>query len=377
MKISPLTIQFENRKTITRKSPHQSVPALTNDTVSFKGNMLHDAYGNLTRVLDTQIIPFMKETKPVYSALVDIQKAVNSVFSKFSAEELNLITKKSNFNQALKTYEPFIMRGEAYKQNINNYNRLKTILSGETYNSDEMKSAIQKADVIMSEENPEFKKIKPFMSRYEETFANIEADNEANILANDNKELYQRLVNLKENVAAKVLFYAFKIPLPEASDLIKHQKEVEKEVKKPTQSLMRTLTELEHLQQSADSIVEKMDSYRQSKDEIGRFISDHKNKKTKFPTSEDVKNAYRALSKKCDESVELHKAKLDEFFEKEYKQKNVDVDFAAVDKFLDAQQKAVEMLSGKKKAIDQKNIDENNRRVLKELGYDNPEFFGD
>lgn len=83
MKISPLTIQFENRKTITRKSPHQSAPALTNDTVSFKGNMLHDAYGNLTRVLDTQIIPFMKETKHVYSALVDIQKAVNSVFQNF------------------------------------------------------------------------------------------------------------------------------------------------------------------------------------------------------------------------------------------------------------------------------------------------------
>lgn len=60
---------------------------------------------------------------------------------------------------------------------------------------------------------------------------------------------------------------------------------------------MHTLKTLEHLQQSADGIVQQINTYKQSKDEIGNFISDYKNKENKFPTPAEVQKAYKALTK--------------------------------------------------------------------------------
>lgn len=284
------------------------------------------------------------------------------------------MVRKSNYlqpeyNKSLKPYEAFIIRAEKYKQNLNNYNRIKTILSGENYDNDDIKATIQKADVTMAEVNPELIKIKPFTAKYDEIVKNIEDANEKNILANDDKELYQKLIDLKENYAAKVLFYEFKIPLPEALKLVQLTKNVKKELEKPTKSLMHTLKTLEHLQQSADGIVQQINTYKQSKDEIGNFISDYKNKENKFPTPAEVQKAYKALTKKCDDSAQFHTAKLDEYFEKKYNQQNVNIDFIVLDEFLSTQQKTVETLSAKKKEIDQKYIAENNQNVLKELGY--------
>jgi len=221
----------------------------------------------------------------------------------------------------------------------------------------------------MAEVNPELIKIKPFTAKYDEIVKNIEDANEKNILANDDKELYQKLIDLKENYAAKVLFYEFKIPLPEALKLVQLTKNVKKELEKPTKSLMHTLKTLEHLQQSADGIVQQINTYKQSKDEIGNFISDYKNKENKFPTPAEVQKAYKALTQKCDDSAQFHTAKLDEYFEKKYNQQNVNIDFIVLDEFLSTQQKTVETLSAKKKEIDQKYIAENNQNVLKELGY--------
>lgn len=157
--------------------------------------------------------------------------------------------------------------------------------------------------------------------------------------------------------------------MPEALKLVQLTKNVKKELEKPTKSLMHTLKTLEHLQQSADGIVQQINTYKQSKDEIGNFISDYKNKENKFPTPAEVQKAYKALTKKCDDSAQLYTAKLDEYFEKKYNQQNVNIDFIVLDEFLSTQQKTVETLSAKKKEIDQKYIAENNQNVLKELGY--------
>lgn len=374
MKILPLTIQFENYKSVNRKREYQAVPHLKKDTVNFKGNFLQDAYSNLNTVIDKQILPFINESKLLYKTLVDIQNGINKIISNFSSEEINLMVRKSNYlqpeyNKSLKPYEAFIIRAEKYKQNLNNYNRIKTILSGENYDNDDIKATIQKADVTMAEVNPELIKIKPFTAKYDEIVKNIEDANEKNILANDDKELYQKLIDLKENYAAKVLFYEFKIPLPEALKLVQRTKNVKKELEKPTKSLMHTLKTLEHLQQSVDGIVQQINTYKQSKDEIGNFISDYKNKENKFPTPVEVQKAYKALTQKCDDSAQFHTAKLDEYFEKKYNQQNVNIDFIVLDEFLSTQQKTVETLSAKKKEIDQKYIAENNQNVLKELGY--------
>lgn len=97
------------------------------------------------------------------------------------------MVRKSNYlqpeyNKSLKPYEAFIIRAEKYKQNLNNYNRIKTILSGENYDNDDIKATIQKADVTMAEVNPELIKIKPFTAKYDEIVKNIEDANEKTFL---------------------------------------------------------------------------------------------------------------------------------------------------------------------------------------------------
>lgn len=90
MKILPLTIQFENHKSVNRKREYQAVPHLKKDTVNFKGNFLQDAYSNLNTVIDKQILPFINESKLLYKTLVEIQNRINKIISNFSSEEINL-----------------------------------------------------------------------------------------------------------------------------------------------------------------------------------------------------------------------------------------------------------------------------------------------
>lgn len=110
MKILPLTIQFENHKSVNRKREYQAVPHLKKDTVNFKGNFLQDAYSNLNTVIDKQILPFINESKLLYKTLVEIQNRINKIISNFSSEEINLMVRKSNYlqpeyNKSLKPYE--------------------------------------------------------------------------------------------------------------------------------------------------------------------------------------------------------------------------------------------------------------------------------
>ena len=78
--------------------------------------------------------------------------------------------------------------------------------------------------------------------------------------------------------------YAMLIPLPETYMMMRSFKDVEKELQKPSQSPMKTLTTIEHLQQSSESIIQNFDRYKENKAEITAYIDDYNKNKLNHDT---------------------------------------------------------------------------------------------
>ena len=97
MRILPLSIQLIQKRSLNNNnkvSNPQANSRLQNDTVSFSGSFVEDAYNNLNDTINNRIMPLVEETKPVYQTLVNINKDANKFINKFSEHEMNFLSKK-------------------------------------------------------------------------------------------------------------------------------------------------------------------------------------------------------------------------------------------------------------------------------------------
>lgn len=384
MRILPLSVQLIQKRNINKTDNNNTIPivntGLAKDTVSFSGNILQDSLDNLNEAINTKIQPFIDDSKQTYQKLIDINNEINTVMGEFSKAELKQLVEKSNYsdpvhNDALMPYQPFVQRALFYNENLLSYKKLKKILSSENYYSDAMGELLKNADTVINKSNPEIEKIVKVFDKYHETLINISSSNDSHTLQTENKPLYDKILELNNKYSYGVKALAFSIPLPDSLKLIQDTKKVIKEIQKPTQSLMKTLTTIEHLQQSADSIVGNIDNYENNKDKINTFIADYQKKKEDMPSADEINDAYAKISEICKASVQNHVSELDSYYDKEFVQKGIDIDLDSIDKFLKEQEDVIEPYTLKMKAIKQKQIEENNREVLKRMGYDPSELY--
>lgn len=381
MRILPLSIQLIHKKNLN--SNRVSIPVvnvnntLQKDTVSFSGNFLQDAYDNLESTINNQIMPFVNENKGTYQALIDINNDANSVISKFSEQEMTFISRKvdlQDLSQVEKSefFTPMISRYDAYKRNLSRFNNLKNTLKGDCYSSIDIQNTLKNTQNLLFNNNPEVEKIKPLARKYKEVSANIEKYNNEKTLNASDLPLKEKLHKVNES-RYQAAAYALLMPMPEIFMMLRTFKEAGKEVQHPTQSLMKTLTSVEHLQQSADSIIKDIDRYGQYSNSVNKFIEDYNNDKPSNPSKNDIEAAYDSLIKDCEKNAANEYVKLMDFYNEEYKEKGVTVDFKSFDDYLNKCKNAVDALYNKKKAVDQKIIEENNRKFFEQMGIDSSE----
>lgn len=375
MRILPLSIQLIQKRSLNNNnkvSNPQANSRLQNDTVSFSGSFVEDAYNNLNDTINNRIMPLVEETKPVYQTLVNINKDANKFIMKLSEHEMNFLSKKEqladlSITPENKHYKPYMSRYYKYRQAFNTFSTLKNIAKGENYNKKDLQDALKNAEILLSENNPELNKIMPLAKAYESTAGNIGAYNEDNTLKNSELPLNDKMFKIYE-IRFKSASYAMLIPLPETYMMMRSFKDVEKELQKPSQSPMKTLTTIEHLQQSSESIIQNFDRYKENKAEITAYIDDYNKNKLNNPSDEEFNKTYDCLTKACEKNALKERDRLYNYYENEYLAKGVKVDFKALDKYLNDCEKAVDRLYNKKKQIDKKFIEENNRKFYEKYG---------
>lgn len=384
MRILPLSVQLIRKRNPDKTSNNNTIPIVNNglqkDTVSFSGNILQDSLDNLNETINTKIQPFIDDSKQTYQKLININNDINNVMGEFSKAELKLLVEKNNYsdplhNEDLIPYQTFVERAIFYNENLISYKKLKKTLSSENYYSDAMGELLKDGDTVIYKSNPEIEKIVKVFDKYHETLINISSSNDSHTLRSENKPLYDKILDLNNKYSYGVKASLFSIPLPDALKLIQDTQKVNKELKKPTQSLMKTLTTIEHLQQSADSIVGNIGNYENNKDKINTFIADYQKKKEDLPSADEINDAYAKISEICEASVKKHVSELDAYYDKEFVQKGINIDIDSVDELLKEQEDVVKPCLLKMKAIRQKQIEENNREVLKRMGYDPSELY--
>lgn len=385
MKLLPLSIQFTNQKNNKTKVNNTTVPVRLNylkkDTVSFSGNFLQDAYENLSETVNSKIVPYYHDNKQIFQSLIDINNKTTAVIETFTKAELELMNKRYSYsdpaqNKSLKPFQPFVERYSAHEDSIKDYNKVKKILSGDFYDSPKVREALEHADKVMKKSNPELEKLTPLYRKYVESMINIDLHNDQETLLLGNKPLLDKFNKLKSD-SLKSVAYAYSMQMPEIIKLMKSTKDVEKEVNKPTQSVMKTLKTIEHLQHSADSIVKGINNFESNKQRITAFADEFNKNSNNLPSERDIKIAYAGLAENCDKNTQHYLAKLNDFYKKVYLDEGVKVDFSSIDETLNQEKETVEKLYDLKKSIDQDYINKNNEKVLREIGYDSTDVVED
>lgn len=376
MKILPLSIQLMPKTKLNNNTVSNPVinHGLKKDTVSFGSSFVQEAFDNLNETVDKQIMPFLKDNQSIYQSLIDINKDISSVMNKFSVEELNLMEKKADLithdrNEKLSKYRPYISQYYKYQFNLREFTRLNKIVSDKTYNNDEIKQAVKNAQNLLFENNPELNKLKPLAHKYEDTLVNISLFNDKRTLSHSDLPLKNKFSNLADQLY-KTSAYAFLMPMKETFMLLRSKNEAAKELAHPTQSMMKTLSDIEHMQMSADSIFKNIKTYEKNKDEIINFVENYNKNKVNNPSDKEIKKTYAYLAKVCKQNAMKEYQQLDDYYRTQFTEKNTDVDFVALDNYLNKCEAAVKDLQAKKKAVDSKIIEENNKKLFKELGYD-------
>ena len=363
------TKNFNNKKAVSNSIANYG---LKKDTVSFGGSFIQNAYDNLEKTINSKIMPFVNENKGTYQALIDINNDISSIMKKVSSEEIDsTILKQSlataEFDKNLQQYQPYIIRYNRYKTNLNNYARIKSLASDTIYQTPEMNEAVKNTENILFENNTELEKIKPLVNRYKKMEHSI-------FLFNGDRTIQSSSLPLKEKIAdltnkhVQAISYAMLMPLPETYMMLRSFKEMGKEVKHPSQSLMKTLTSIEHMQQSCDSIIKDMDRFNQNKQEIKAFIDKYNKNKNNNPTDEEIRNMYDYIVDDCKTNARKEIRLLKDYYKENYLQKGINVDFKALDNYLNQCEDSVNTLQDIKKSIDRKYIEENNRKFFEQMG---------
>lgn len=363
------TKNFNNKKAVLNSIANYG---LKKDTVSFGGSFIQNAYDNLEKTINSKIMSFVNENKGTYQALIDINNDISSIMKKVSSEEIDsTILKQSlataEFDKNLQQYQPYIIRYNRYKTNLNNYARIKSLASDTIYQTPEMNEAVKNTENILFENNTELEKIKPLVNRYKKMEHSIFLFNEDRTIQSSSLPLKEKIADLT-NKHVQAISYAMLMPLPETYMMLRSFKEMGKEVKHPSQSLMKTLTSIEHMQQSCDSIIKDMDRFNQNKQEIKAFIDKYNKNKNNNPTDEEIRNMYDYIVDDCKTNARKEIRLLKDYYKENYLQKGINVDFKALDNYLNQCEDSVNTLQDIKKSIDRKYIEENNRKFFEQMG---------
>ena len=141
--------------------------------------------------------------------------------------------------------------------------------------------------------------------------------------------------------------------------------------------MMKTLTTIEHLQQSAETIVNDIEKYNLEKAKVSNFIDTYNKNKANNPSVKEIENTYESLTKDCENNARNEVAKLTQYYNTEYVNKGIGFDCDALDRYLKDCNDAIESLYNKKKEVDQKLIEENNKKFFDSMGLNSSEELDD
>ena len=134
-------------------------------------------------------------------------------------------------------------------------------------------------------------------------------------------------------------------PYGDFQKLIKKRENVKELVKDNKVSPYERLKHIEMLNHDANSIVRVIPSYSKNKNEIKNFIEKTAGFVDNLPQKDEINSAYTKIKDKIDMAADKTLAVLNDYFDKEYRENGVVIDFHKLEKSLKSQQSAINELS--------------------------------
>lgn len=358
MYINPVSFKIYNRNNNSK----QNCNRLNNypqkfgkvaDTVSFsvKKNVFEENLDIVDSIINEDILPFIDdESKNLYIQTGKMGYALQETLRVFSNHEtsifnskLNILNsndsklKSSKFFKYIKTYEDF-------KDNQKTFERLSAMAQIPMYgNNLKLKNKINSSKHLFNDDN-EIKLLEPMVQKYNAEISKLGNELESLTLKNTNKAMFSLIRPINDNLTTSI-YYIMINPYGDFQKLIKKRENVKELVKDNKVSPYERLKHIEMLNHDANSIVRVIPSYSKNKNEIKNFIEKTAGFVDNLPQKDEINSAYTKIKDKIDMAADKTLAVLNDYFDKEYRENGVVIDFHKLEKSLKIQQSAINELS--------------------------------
>lgn len=373
--ISPVSFKLFNTKSNNKqtvRNAHVNM-SYSKDTVSFKSlkNMLQVNFDELEKTVKYDIEPFMADSRDLYMSVgklgYDTQETLK-IFHQKESDLMNLKIDKTNqdSNPYTAKYKKYSVPFNEYTSNLREYNGYLQTSKLEMYDTPELHSKLNKASALYKE-NPEIEKIKPLMLMEKEAFNEIDTEFEKIKLENSNKNLFEKLRNLREQLTG-AQYYMVVTPYNDAVKLKMAAEDISKSLSNPKISPLTKLDNIERANNTAYKILETKKLFYKNKESMKKFVQESKD--NVLPSQAEIESAYGKLNKSCETVYKNTFEKVSDFYQREYVGKKSSVNLKSLSMTIKEQKKANSEIQQIINKIKQDFITKQNEEVMKKWNLD-------
>ena len=344
MKIASVGFRYSNihsrYNNIVHSSPIYSNAAVDTVTFSARRSIVERDLENLEDSFNNQVVPFMKDSKDLYTSVAKIGYAAQEAMKPYKKLSNDLFQYQLNlsFNNPSKNskYDRALRIVSDYDTNVRNYNYIKKMSQKDEYKNPKLDKKVNAAEKMFLK-NRHIENLRLFYNFYNDSVDGLNKKLLTFTLKNASKENYDKYVSLKDKFYESVVC-AMAIPY---SDAVKAQKsiaQIKHSVADPNTSIFDNLENIDKTQRQVDSIIERKKWFYENKSQIKKFVEDNAGIEKSVPDNDelielfkDLKNKSDVVSKRYKEltakyykgTMELYRPKLDRLEKLVEKQRKV------------------------------------------------------
>ena len=298
MKVAPIIPNISPKKSVTKKSfAQQSVPSFKSDR--YEGRSALDiAVSDLKKVVDEEINPFIDKYQDRYRtigfmglALQEVMQELKNQGNEYFQSELSVRDKYGIFEKAKSETDDYA----TYLMNIKEYEHLCEMAQNPFLNKPEIRKKAEQIKPLIYSGSEVFDGRKELLKAYKNAISTI--DDTAGCMTIAQLPVYSKIQNL-QNLYSSTIAAIMSIPVNDALHF-------RAEVKNLADSKENSFTKLDKAQRIAqrmysDSLLKSIKNADKNEAQINEFIETNKDYKSKVPTVEEVKEAYKTLYRKRD-----------------------------------------------------------------------------
>lgn len=342
MKILPINIYSAKNKVNIQNSQNKiynSNPIFTSQNDSFESSpksMIDMQFESLENKIANNVQPYLESTKDKFIKVAKIGYDSQEKLKIVQSGEQHLFSntvsalKNDSFENAEKIAQPY----KQYQDNIKYFESTAKNMETSSFSTPEIQNYIEQNREKMYQNSEEVEKLEPIYNKVEESKQSMLEELDKFKFRN---RKVKDLADVNKSATVGLLFSGYQ----EANDIIKEFNSLKTGYKNKSIPMYQLEKRIEKLHYSIDDFNPEAEKKNETLDYIDRFLEKNKDYYATTVSKNYLKNVYKKLNQKSNETIERYSNDLDEYIALNSPNLNQDI----IDKTIETQNKVNEKLN--------------------------------